>query len=101
MLLLTLTPVWDLFARRLIGLDPIVSELTRGALLILLPWPSAIGYRRFYQGLLIRAGTTRRVAYGTVLRLSSMATTGLALYLGTSLPGAWIGAAALTVGVLI
>jgi hypothetical protein len=101
MALLTLTPAWDLFALRLIGLDPVVADLTRGALLMLLPWPGAIGYRRFYQGLLIRSGHTRRVAYGTATRLGSMALTGFGLYLGTSLPGAWVGAAAISVGVLV
>jgi hypothetical protein len=98
MALLALTPAWDVFALRVIGLEPTVAELTRGALVILLPWPAAIGYRRFYQGLLIREGRTRRVAYGTVLRLSTMAATGAGLYLGGSLPGAWVGAAALSAG---
>jgi len=39
-----------------------VAELTRRAAAILLPWPAAIGYRRFYQGILIGSGLTRRVA---------------------------------------
>ena len=101
MALLTLTPAWDLFAFGLIGLEKTVAELTRIALIISLPWPAAIGYRRFYQGLLIRGGRTRLVAYGTVLRLAAMAVTATALYFATSLPGAWVGAAALSVGVLV
>jgi hypothetical protein len=101
MALLTLTPAWDLVARRLVGLDPQVVELSRVALWILLPWPGAIGYRRFYQGLLIRAGRTRLVALGTVLRLLSMAGAGLALFLSTSWPGAWVGAAAISIGVVV
>jgi len=100
MALLTLTPLWGVFALRLIGLDPVVADLTRGAMMILLPWPGAIGYRRFYQGLLIRGGRTRRVAYGTAVRLVSMSAVGLGLYRGTSLPGAWVGATAITIGVL-
>jgi hypothetical protein len=100
MALLTLTPLWNLFALRVIGLEPVVADLTRGAMMILLPWPGAIGYRRFYQGLLIRGGRTRRVAYGTAVRLLSMSAVGLGLYHGTSLPGAWVGATAITVGVL-
>jgi hypothetical protein len=101
MALLVLTPAWDLFALRIIGLEPVVAELTRGALVILLPWPAAIGYRRFYQGLLIRGGRTPLVAYGTLLRLASMSAVGLALYVGSSLPGSWIGAAALSIGVCV
>lgn len=90
---------FDLIARDLIDLPEPVAALTRGALLILLPWPAAIGYRRFFQGLLIRDGRTRLVAYGTVLRLVTMAATGLTLYIGWSLPGAYVGAAALVAGV--
>ena len=40
------------------GLDPEVSRLSRFALLVFLPWPAAIGYRRFYQGVMIRHGHT-------------------------------------------
>ena len=52
---------------------------------ILIPWPAAIGYRRFYQGILVRHGLTRRVAYGTVVRLTSMSVTAPSLALTTSL----------------
>ncbi|MFQ5767380.1 MAG: hypothetical protein ACE5ID_05285 [Acidobacteriota bacterium] len=93
------TPFWRFLAGHLIGLPPAVVILTQKALLLLIPWPAAIGYRRFYQGILIRSGHTRRVAYGTVVRLSAMAATGLALALQTSTPGALIGAAALSAGV--
>jgi hypothetical protein len=101
MLLLALTPAWDRFALDLIGLDPTVSELTRGALVILWPWPGAIGYRRFYQGLLIRSGRTQQVAYGTLIRMASMAGSGLAFYLFTSFPGVWVGASAISIGVSV
>src|SRR6056297_2017341 len=33
-------------------LDLTVADLTERALWILIPWPAAIGYRRFYQGIL-------------------------------------------------
>ncbi|MFO7655207.1 MAG: hypothetical protein R6X25_15515 [Candidatus Krumholzibacteriia bacterium] len=93
------TPFFDWLTRQAMKLPPEVADHTRTALLILLPWPAAIGYRRFYQGILIRAGLTRRVAYGTVLRLVAMAATALVLALDSRLPGAWIGAAALSAGV--
>ena len=94
-------PVYDALMRGLIGLPDEVASLTWGALWLLLPWPGAIGYRRFYQGLLIRAGRTRAVAIGTVLRLAGMATTGVALYAFLDLPGAWVGAASLSAGVCV
>jgi hypothetical protein len=100
MLVLVAGPVWRAVALSAIGLDPEVARLARTALLILLPWPAAIGYRRFYQGLLIRDGLTRRVAWGTGVRLTVMLTTALVAWRLTDLPGAWVGACALTVGVL-
>ena len=99
MVVLLLPPVFDFVIRRLIGLPDEIANLTYVALLIFLPWPAAIGYRRFFQGLLIRAGLTRLVAYGTVIRLSVMTTTGIGLYTFFALPGAYVGAAALSVGV--
>jgi hypothetical protein len=46
-----------------------------------------------------RDGRPRLVAYGTILRLVTMAATALILFLGFSLPGAYVGAAALSAGV--
>lgn len=99
MLIVLIPPAFTFIMQDLIGLPDPVARLTYVALLVLLPWPAAIGYRRFFQGLLIRAGLTRLVALGTVIRLSSMAATALVLYGGFSLPGAYVGAAALSVGV--
>jgi hypothetical protein len=84
----------------LVGLPPEVAYLTYGALWILLPWPGAIGYRRFLHGLLIRTGRTKQVAQGTVIRLMAMTATALGLFLWGGIPGAWVGAAALSVGVM-
>jgi hypothetical protein len=99
--LFLMPPVYDLVMTDLIALPSEVARLTHVALWILLPWPAAIGYRRFYQGLLIRGGRTRLVAAGTVIRLVTMAATGLALFHWGSLPGAWVGAAALSAGVVL
>jgi hypothetical protein len=68
---------------------------------LLLPAPWAIGYRRFYHGLLIQGGRTRSVALGTILRLLVMSLSGAGLFLWTSLPGAAVGALSLTAGVVL
>ena len=94
-----LPPVFDTIALGLIGLPPEVASRTHIALLILLPWPAAIGIRRLYQGALIRHGLTRRVAYGTVVRLTAMSGTAFLLARHGGIEGAWVGAAALTMGV--
>jgi hypothetical protein len=95
-----LPPVFTAIARELIGLPPEVASRTHIALLILLPWPAAIGIRRLYQGVMIRNGLTRRVAYGTVVRLAAMFGTAIALSRCSDIEGASVGAAALTIGVV-
>jgi hypothetical protein len=77
-------PVFNVLASAM-GLPSEIARLTHTATAVVLLWPAAIGYRRFYQGLLVRAGLTRRVAYGTVIRLGSMSVTAALL--------AWLRAA--------
>lgn len=101
LVLFLLTPVFDLVTGRWMELPADLAELTRQATLLLLPWPAAIGYRRFYHGLLIRRRLAGYVAWGTVIRLGSMALTALICYQGRLLPGALAGAAALSVGVVV
>jgi len=99
MLAAVLSPAWMWIAAHALDLPEEVARLTRTALLIMVPWPGAIGYRRFYQGLLIRTGETRKVAYGTVIRMSTVALATLGLFLFGDLPGAWVAAWGLTLGV--
>lgn len=94
-----LPPAFGVVAQSL-RLPADVAALTHGALAILLPWPAAIAYRRFRQGLLIRHHQTRRVAYGTVVRITAMSLTAVAAYLATDLPGAGVGALALSAAVV-
>ena len=99
MITLIIPSVFYFIAINLIGLPNEVAKLTHTAMIILLPWPGAIGYRRFYQGVLIRNNLTKRVAYGTVVRLSSMGLAALILYLFFNVAGVIIGASALSAGV--
>ena len=99
MIVLVLPPVFYFITRQLIGLPENVSQLTHLACTIMLPWPAAIGIRRFYQGILISSNLTRRVAYGTIVRLLTMGTTGLICYFMFSLDGATVGALTLSVAV--
>ena len=101
MLLILIPPVFYFLTEDLIGLPSKVSNLTYLATIILLPWPGAIGYRRFYQGILIRNNLTKRVAYGTIIRITTMALTALLLYLLTDAAGVVVGAASISVAVLL
>ena len=100
MVVLVLPPVFPFVGETLIGLPPEISCLAHAATAILIPWPAAIGYRRFYQGILVRHHLTRRVAYGTVVRLSTMGLTAGLLALFAGLPGAVLGSLALLAGVV-
>ncbi|MBE0711076.1 MAG: hypothetical protein IH583_01745, partial [Candidatus Aminicenantes bacterium] len=100
MIVLIVPPVFDLVARRIIGLNADVAGLAGRSMIFLVLWPAAIGFRRFYQGILIRDGRPQAVTWGTVIRLSTMAATGIIAALVFRLPGASVGAAALGVGVL-
>jgi len=84
----------------LVGLPDEVARLTYGALWLYLPWPAAIGYRRFYQGVLVREGKTRQVAYGTVFRLVAMGSAAMVAARVLDVPGAWVGAIALSSAVV-
>ena len=99
-LVVVLPPVFAWIAD-MVGLPPEVARLTHQGLAIMLPWPVAIGYRRFRQGLLISHNLTRRVAYGTVLRLVTMSIVALVASRIPSLQGVHVGAAALAVGVVV
>jgi hypothetical protein len=101
MLIGVFPPVFRFVTGMLMGLPPDITRLVHVATAILVPWPAAIGYRRFYQGILVRHGLARRVAYGTVLRLVAMSTTAAVLALASPLHGATIGATALVTGVLV
>ncbi len=100
-LLILIPPIFRFIMLDLVAIPEEVASLTYWALWILLPWPGAIGYRRFFQGILIRDGKTRLVAIGTGVRLVTMTSTGLALFFFLRPPGAWVGAASLSVGVLV
>lgn len=100
-LLVVLIPgVYDVLIDDLMGVPSEVADLTYGALWFMLPWPAAIGYRRFLQGVLIRSGKTGLVAYGTVIRLFAMVVAALIGYFVLEIPGAWVGALSLATGVV-
>ena len=100
MVVVLIPPVFRVLTGTLLNLPNEVAQLTYGALVLLLPWPAAIGYRRFLQGTLVRHNMTRRVAYGTVVRMVFMA---LSAAIGVNFfnfSGAQVGAFALSAGVV-
>jgi hypothetical protein len=98
--LLLIPSVFDGLTMGWMGLPPEIASRVYLALVLLLPWPAAIGYRRFYQGVMIVAGETRKVMAATVLRVIAMVSACIFLSQETGLHGAAIGGAALSSGVV-
>lgn len=101
MLFVAIPPVADYLLHDVIGLIPEISHLTHQAIIVLLPWPGAIGMRRFYQGVLIANNRTKYVALGTFIRILSMTVTAMLLWVTLKPPGVLIGAFALSTAVVV
>lgn len=100
LLCLLLPPIFRPLTSTLLGLSQDVAEHVWWALCLLLPWPAAIGMRRFYQGVLIAHHQPGRVAVGTTTRLMGMTATAGMLWSFSNLSGASLGACALSAGVV-
>ena len=94
------TPVYDWIVPGAMGVPEPIAAAARPGMRILTFWSAAIGWRRFYQGILIRFGRTRRVTFGTAVRLLSSGGVAAALALWRKLPGVSVGSCALMAGVL-
>lgn len=98
-LLVLIPPVFNFIVIRLMDVPEEIAKLAHVALIIFLPWAASIGYRRFYQGILIKNKLTRRVTYGTLVRMLVIVVVGLLLYFA-GIEGAYVGAGAMSLAVL-
>jgi Na+-driven multidrug efflux pump len=97
---LSLPSVFPAVGQRLMGVEPGLAETARNVLLVMALWPAAIGWRRYYQGLLIRAGHAPWVARAGIARLLLVLAV---LYLGyvNEASGALLAGLALASGVVL
>lgn len=98
-IILLIPPVFNYIVISLMEVPEEVARIAYIALVIFLPWAASIGYRRFYQGILIRNNLTRRVTYGTMVRLFIIVFSGMLLYF-TGVKGAYMGAGAMSMAVI-
>lgn len=98
-ILLVTTPLLEMLLTGPVGMTADLAARTVDAYAWLLFWPALIGLRRFYQGQIIRQGQTRRVAYGTGVRLLLLVAAAAGLPGGFDLAGAEVGAIALAAGI--
>lgn len=98
--LLAFTPLFDVVVIDLLQTPLPVARWVKPGLQIMTFWSAAIAWRRFLQGVLIHFGYTRRVAWGTAIRLVASVGTAAILGLYGGVPGVVIGASALMAGVI-
>ncbi len=98
--LLAFTPLFDLIVVQWMNVPDEVAKWVQPGLKIMTFWSAAIAWRRFLQGIMIRFNQTRKVAWGTLVRLVASGGTVVALAIGTDLPGVIVGSAALMAGVV-
>jgi progressive ankylosis protein len=74
-LLLALTTIPAIFAivgEGWLGVSPELSDRVRSIVMIVILWPLAIGWRRYFQGLLIHASQSNAVAQASLIRLATV-----------------------------
>ena len=99
--LVAFTPLFAFVTGGLMGQPAPIVRAAQPAMQLMLLWTAAIAWRRFYQGVLVKYDQTRRVSWGTAIRLLAAVTTGTLLTLGGRLPGAQVAACALMAGVIV
>ena len=97
--LLCIPPVFDFFVGIAMKLPPDIKDGAKESLVFFILWPAAIGWRRYYQGLLIRGNHTRALAHAGFVRLLVV---GIVLAIGffLNMRGILLAATALISGVL-
>lgn len=88
------TPAYEVVAVDWMGNKPQVAAAARNGLYWMPLWAACVGWRRYRQGIMIRAESTRPISIGTLIRVVMTAAVGGGLYFGNVLSGmAVVGAA--------
>lgn len=98
--LLAFTPAYDVIFRTLLGQPDAIADAARPAFQAMLLWPAAIGWRRFYQGILIQHQRSSVVAYAGFARIGSLAAVTALGVMGRA-HGATLAGVALVVSVIV
>ncbi|MFP4483255.1 MAG: hypothetical protein ACOCYG_01325 [Spirochaetota bacterium] len=99
-IILAIPPIYDALMRNVAGVPERLIGPSREAFTFMIPWAAAVGYRRLWQGVLIRHGRAKVVPITMVVRLVA---TGLGLVLGYFFDlaqGATVAAASIILGVV-
>jgi hypothetical protein len=100
LLILLTPPVFDVVGGNVLGLHADLLKPVHRTLCLLVFWPAVIGWRRYFQGLLIHAGLSDAVGRASLGRLAAVVgVLGVGYRLG--LPGWFVAGAALMAGLII
>lgn len=99
-IVLSITPVFSFVALKLMGLPPELLTPAHRAFVVLIPWAPTIGYRRLWQGVMIKHGRSKYVPIVMYIRIGLAA-----IILGLGLvykpfEGALLGGITLSLGVI-
>jgi hypothetical protein len=97
--LVAFTPLFVLIGNRFMGVPINVVEAAQPGFQIMTLWSAFIGWRRFLQGVLIRFGATKRIGFGTFVRMAAMSAAAGLLYVFSDLRGIEIAAISLMAAV--
>lgn len=98
--LLSLPIVFNLVGAKFLGIPVALAATVQQVLLLMVLWPLAIAWRRYFQGLLIYHGNSGAIAGASISRLVTM---GIVLAIGVALDlsGAMLAGLALMIGLLV
>ncbi len=99
-LLIALTQLFEFIVRTLLTVPEHLVEPSRRAFLLMAPFAAAVGYRRLWQGVLIRYGHTAVIPVTMIVRLVASGTVLLWGLSTAAVPGASLAAIALIAGVV-
>jgi hypothetical protein len=100
-LLIGLTPLYDLIVTGLLNVPPHITETSRIPFIVMAPFSATVGYRRLWQGVLIRHGKTWIVPITMISRLGVMAAVLAIGHVFGRVSGAMLAAVALSSAVAV
>lgn len=80
-------PVYQFVSETLLGARPDVARAAWYGLAWMPVWSACVGWRRYRQGIMIRAGKTGPISWGTLIRIVAMMISGLSLYFSGTMIG--------------
>ena len=93
-----LSPLYYVIIEHIIGAPPAIAQPSRSCFLIMAPGPALIGYRRLWQGVLIRHGKSGAVTMTMIIRIIVVCLVFAGGMLSRRVSGAELGAIALILG---